>query len=231
MQRLPEPELMEEPDQALAYAEADFSSSDQALVERILALLARSSLAPQRLLDLGCGPGNISFRLAEALPSLPLLGIDGAAPMLAPALQRLEAEPRRWPRLRFLQARLPLEPAQLASLPAAFQPPFQLLVSNSLLHHLHEPAVLWTAVRQLGAPGSLVVVRDLRRPDSPEQVERLVACHAGSAPPVLQRDYRASLRAAFRPEEVVEQLRRAGLGCLQVASLEDRYLDISGQLD
>lgn len=231
MQRRPEPELMDEAAQALAYAEADFSITDQAFVESILELLEGSSLSVERVVDLGCGPGNISFRLAEALPSLPLLAIDGAAAMLSPALRRQQAEPDRWPLLRFLQACLPLENAVLSGLPLPFQPPFQLLVSNSLLHHLHEPQVLWDALRQLGAPGSLVVLRDLRRPDEPAALESLVARHASTAPPVLERDYRASLQAAFRPEEVEEQLRRAGLSCLRVQPMDDRYLDVSGQID
>ncbi len=222
---------MDEAAQALAYAEADFSITDQAFVERILDQLQRSSVPVERAVDLGCGPGNISFRLAEAMPSLPLLAIDGAAAMLAPALRRQQAEPERWPLLRFLQACLPLENADLSDLPLPFQPPFQLLVSNSLLHHLHEPDVLWGALRQLGAPGSLVVLRDLRRPDNPAALESLVARHASTAPPVLQRDYRASLQAAFRPEEVEEQLRRAGLSCLRVQAVDDRHLDVTGQLD
>jgi SAM-dependent methyltransferase len=231
MQRRPEPELMDEAPQALAYAEADFSLTDQAFVESILERLQLRASPVERVVDLGCGPGNISFRLADALPSLPLLAIDGAAAMLAPALRRRQAAPDRWPLLRFLQACLPLEDGVLSGLPLPLQPPFQLLVSNSLLHHLHQPEVLWDALRQLGAPGSLVVLRDLRRPESPAALETLVARHASTAPPVLQRDYRASLHAAFRPEEVEEQLRCAGLSCLRVQAVEDRYLDVSGLLD
>lgn len=231
MQRIPEPELMDEAQQALAYAEADFSRSDQAFVDRILECLGSCGLTPRRLVDLGCGPGNISFRLAEALPSLPLLAIDGAAAMLEPALRRQQAEPARWPSLCFLQACLPLDDATLEALPPAFRPPFQLLVSNSLLHHLHQPEVLWSCLRKLGGPGSLVVLRDLRRPDSAAALDVLVKRHASGAPPVLQRDYRASLQAAFRPEEVEAQLRKAGLSCLRVEPIEDRYLDVIGQLD
>lgn len=231
MQRIPEPELMDEVEQARAYAEADFSRTDQAFVASIQAQLEASSLDPQRVVDLGCGPGNITFPLAEALPSRPLLAIDGSAAMLAPALRRQRAEPGRFPLLRFLQACLPLDADVLTALPPAFQPPFQLLVSNSLLHHLHQPRVLWDAVRQLSAPGSLVVLRDLRRPDSPAALETLVDRHVSGAPPVLQRDYRASLQAAFRPEEVEAQLRAVGLSCLQVREVEDRYLDVMGRLD
>jgi hypothetical protein len=48
---------------------------------------------------------------------------------------------------------------------------------------------------------------------------------------VLQHDYLASLHAAFTPAEVAQQLEQAGLaGQLQVAALEDRYLEVWGQL-
>ena len=40
MERIREPELMDDPLQARVYAEADFASSDQAFTNRILALLA-----------------------------------------------------------------------------------------------------------------------------------------------------------------------------------------------
>jgi len=231
MQRIPEPELMDGEEQALAYAEADFSATDRTLVEAILACLGERGQPPRRLVDLGCGPGNISFPLAEALSAVPVLAIDGAAAMLELGLRRQRSEPWRWPLLHFHQACLPLAAAALQGLPAAFRPPFDLLVSNSVLHHLHDPAVLWRSLRQLGAPGSLVVVRDLRRPDSTAALEALVERDVSDCPAVLQRDYRASLQAAFRAEEVEAQLRSAGLGGLQVQLVEDRYLDVIGRLD
>jgi SAM-dependent methyltransferase len=245
MKRIREPELMDDPLQARAYAEADFSGSDQAFTERILALLAvfgagvdapaapadsPVSPAAPRILDLGCGPGNISFRLAAALPRASLLGIDGAAAMLALAEHKRLVEPARWLHLRFHQACLPLAAGVLEALPAPFAPPYSLVVSNSLLHHLHDPAVLWSAVRQWAGPGALVVVRDLRRPASPEGLQALVERHAAAAPPVLRRDYANSLAAAFRPEEVEAQLRAEGLSTLRVEPLDDRYLEVSGRL-
>jgi trans-aconitate 2-methyltransferase len=68
MQRTPEPELMEEAAQVKAYAAADFSASDGAVVERLAALASAAGInldtTPGALLvDLGCGPGNISLRL------------------------------------------------------------------------------------------------------------------------------------------------------------------------
>lgn len=220
MQRTPEPELMEGLEQAQAYADADFSAGDQALIERLTALFPTG--LGDRMVDLGCGPGNISFRLAQRYSEASVLGIDGAAAMLAPALQRLAEQPQLQGRLHFEQRCLPL---------AAGAERFTALLSNSLLHHLHDPQVLWRSVAQLGAAGACLYVKDLRRPPSPEAAQGLLKRYLAEAPPVLQHDYIASLHAAFTPEEVQEQLQAAGLADqLQVAPLEDRYLEVWGRL-
>ena len=74
MDRVCEPELMDEAEQAQAYAQADFSVGDQALVERLDQLFPAGLGA--RLLDLGCGPGNISFLLAERHGQATVLGLS-----------------------------------------------------------------------------------------------------------------------------------------------------------
>ena len=225
MQRIPEPELMDEAGQVLAYAQADFAASDAAMVERLAQLCADDP--GMALLDLGCGPGNISLRLAARWPTAKVLGLDGAPMMLAVARERLAgAPPGLADRLRFEQALLPLAAA------GELEAHFSAVVCNSLLHHLHYPAVLWQSVAQLAAPGAFVYVQDLRRPVSAEAVEALVATEMASAPEVLRRDYRASLHAAFTVVEVREQLGHAGLAAqLQVAPLQERYLEVWGRLN
>lgn len=227
MERVPEPELMDGGDQVLAYAAADFAASDQAMVDRVALL---SGDAPgSRLLDLGCGPGNISFRLARRWPEARVLGIDGAPRMLAVARERLAREPELQARLDFAEVLLPLP----QTLPAgsALAGGFSAVLSNSLLHHLHDPAVLWQATRNLAAPGAFVYLQDLRRPSSTDALEAMVAAEMEGAPEVLRHDYRASLWAAFTPEEVAQQLDQAGLaGRLQVAPLQERYLEVWGRL-
>jgi trans-aconitate 2-methyltransferase len=230
MERTPEPDLMDDDEQARQYAEADFSVSDQAFVASILTHLQTTAVTPTRILDLGCGPGNISLPLAQALPETPLLAIDGADAMLRLARERQRRQPEPPARLRFHRALLPLTAAALSGLSPEFQPPFGLLVSNSLLHHLQDPAALWQAVRLWGCAGARVVVRDLRRPDSLAQLDALVERHAGEAPDQLRRDFRRSLAAAYRPEEVERQLHVAGLDGLRVSTAEDRYLEVCGPL-
>jgi hypothetical protein len=70
--------------------------------------------------------------------------------------------------------------------------------------------------------------RDLRRPSNEQDVYALCDRHVSHAPPVLQRDFRASLLAAFTADEVREQLEEAGLGQFIVKEIGDRYLEVSG---
>jgi SAM-dependent methyltransferase len=224
MERICEPELMDEPRQAQAYAAADFSSGDRAVLERVEAVLGPRGVGDGEglgLVDLGCGPGNITFLLAGRWPRAAVLGIDGSAAMLAIAEQRRQADPAAHRQVRF--RRLVLPSPRLAG-------PCSAVVSNSLLHHLHDPGVFWRTVRQLAGPDTCLYVRDLRRPANPAELEALVARHAGTAPEVLRRDYAHSLRAAFTGAEVIEQLRLAGLGSLEVREVDDRYLEIHGPI-
>ena len=230
MQRVPEPELMDGQAQVQAYAEADFSVGDAAVVERLAALATTAGVelaAPGALMaDLGCGPGNISFRLVECYSEARVVGIDGAPAMLQVAEQRRLALGAAGARLRFACHTLPcpaLDQGELAGRCTA-------LVSNSLLHHLHHPAVLWRTVRALAAPGAFVYLKDLRRPANAQAARDLLALHLPEAPEVLQRDYLASLHAAFTPGEVAAQLLEAGLNTLQVAPVVDRYLEVWGRL-
>lgn len=220
MERIPEPELMDAQEQALAYASADFSAGDQALIDRVQALFP-SGLG-ERIADLGCGPGNISFRLARQFSEAAVVGYDGASVMLALAEEGRAKCPDLSGRLSFRHVVLPDRSLDRA---------YSAVISNSLLHHLHDPAVLWQSVSALGKPGAAIYIKDLRRPVCERDVDALKARYLRDAPEVLQRDYVASLHAAFTVEEVSEQLLRAGLADqLTVASVEDRYLEIWGHL-
>ena len=224
MRRCLEPELMNGDAQVQAYASADFSSGDRATVEGVQQLIDRTSpLPPEPLVvDLGCGPGNITLRLAELFPHARIIGIDGAEAMLVLARERAQ---RQSVDISFLCLTLQ-EVLQGTLLGKA-----DLVVSNSLLHHLHQPDLLWKVTRGLAAPGCRVFHRDLRRPASSAEVQQLLLKHLPSAPPVLQHDFAASLAAAFEPQEVTAELRTVGLDQLAVVAEDDRYLVVSGLVD
>lgn len=218
--RTPEPELMDDPDQVRAYAEADFEQAHQSVVEHLLARFPALDLErPASVLDLGCGPADVTVRLARAWPGAVFVGVDGAERMLAAARLRLRREG--------LTDRVELRRAVLPD-PTLAREHFDAVISNSLLHHLHAPEVLWDTIRRTAEPDAPVLVMDLRRPDDAATVDALVERHAAGEPEVLRRDLTNSLHAAFRPDEVSDQLRESGLRSLQVEAVGDRHLLVWG---
>ena len=221
MKRIPEPEeLMDDPEQAQAYAEADFSEANRLFLDLF------NELHPQpftgRALDIGCGPADIPLQLAVEHPEASIDAVDGAPAMLALAEQRLRELPHLSERLRLLCTSLPSD-----ELP---DHGYEAVLSNSLLHHLREPLELWRTVRRCARPGASVLVMDLRRPTDPATVDVLVAQYAADAPDVLRRDFRNSLFAAYTPAEVEQQLRDTGCEALAVEIVSDRHLAVRGRL-
>ncbi len=218
--RTPEPELMDSPEQVQAYAGADFSESNQRFADFLVANF-QPHPGQGRLVDLGCGPGDICIRLARALPKWRITGLDAGENMLASATGAT--------RQHSLTDRVTLHPARL---PEHGLPPqsFDAVVSNSLLHHLPDPAILWHSIRDLARTGAWVQVMDLNRPDNAAVIAHLVDQYAASEPELLRRDFANSLHAAWRVNEVNGQLAKAGLAleCLQVS---DRHWQVAGFLN
>jgi len=222
MPRIPEPELMDAVEQAEAYAGADFDGPNSAFVEHVMATLGGQPFAG-RALDLGCGPADICLRLAARYPHASIDALDGSAPMLDCARRALAAaDPALAGRIRLIHALLPAQDLSAAG--------YDLVVSNSLLHHLHDPGVLWDTVKQAGTRGARVVVMDLFRAASTAAAADIVARYAGEEPEVLRTDFYNSLLAAFTPDEVRAQLAAAGLGHLTVTTVSDRHLLVAGTL-
>lgn len=217
MERIPEPELMEDEHQARVYSEADFSEAHDAVV----ALFAeRLGAATGQVIDLGCGPADVTVRFARLNPDCDIRGVDGSDAMLRCGADRVAAAG--------LGDRIALEPARLPF--AQPRSAYDVVLSTSLLHHLEDPSTLWNTVGTVGASGARVFVWDLRRPASVEEARGLLAAHAPDGDDVLRRDFYNSLLAAYRPVEIREQLSAAGLDGLVVEAIGDRHLIVWGRL-
>ena len=218
MERIPEPELMDDAEQAEAYAAADFAAVNQSFVDRFVAWL---HAPPAAVVDLGCGPADIPIRMCRALPGAHVTAIDGSPAMIE--LGRMAVtEAGLSDRIELVVQTLP------GPTPART---YDALVSNSLLHHLHDPQVMWTEVRALAKPDASLFVMDLFRPASESAAARLVDEHAGDEPDVLRRDFYNSLLAAFSPDEVRAQLAAAGIDGVTVEPISDRHMLISGRFN
>ena len=218
MDRIPEPELMDDPAQALAYARADFEQPHNQFIAQFRQCFPDWP-GKGFVLDLGCGPGDICRRFAQAFPDVQVHGVDGAAAMLAIGRDDLRAAG--------LERRVELFKGYL---PGAMLPRehYDAVISNSLLHHLHDPLALWQSILHHAAPGALVFVMDLRRPASREDAAALADIYAKSEPEVLRTDFHNSLLAAYRVDEVEAQLLAAGIDWLRLQAVGDRHIIVHG---
>ncbi len=219
MLRIPEPELMDEPEQAAAYAAADFADAHSRIVASFEEFFPQVEVAGP-VLDIGCGPGDIGFRFAARFTGCEVVGVDGAAAMIALAQQRKAADAVVGQRMKFIEGLLPGAPIPGLAYTA--------IISNSLLHHLHNPAVLWEVVNRYAGRGTHIFIADLYRPQSTAVARQLVEQYAAAEPEVLRHDFYHSLCAAFEPAEVEAQLAAAGLHELSVDLLSDRHLVVHG---
>lgn len=217
MERTPEPELMDDDAQAIAYVEADFTEPHENFVTLFH---ERFGQATGDVVDLGCGSCDVTGRFLRRNPDAIIDGLDGAPAMLRCGQALLD----RWElseRARLSKTHFPLKSAPERG--------WDTVISNSLLHHLHDPLVLWRTVAQVANPGARVFVMDLMRPADEARALAMVAQYAHDAPDVLRRDFHASLHAAFEPDEIRAQLREVGLE-LTVETVSDRHLIVWGHV-
>lgn len=225
--RVPEPELMDDDEQARAYAEADFEEPHNRFVQLLQETFPQLPTTTGTALDLGCGPGDITLRFARVFPAWSVEGWDASEAMLHYGDQAVSAAG--------LQDRITLKKVYIPQSDTASNTQrdtvsFPLIFSNSLLHHLADPMALWTEVKQQSAAGTAVFIMDLMRPAKRETASHFVDLYAQGEPVVLRRDFFNSLLAAYRVDEVQDQLAQAGLAELQVQEVSDRHLIIWGQI-
>jgi ubiquinone/menaquinone biosynthesis C-methylase UbiE len=212
MERTPEPELMDEQEQAAAYAAADWSESHGKIPGYFRDRFP--NFRRGRVIDLGCGPADISIRFAKSYPDARIVGVDGSETMLTFGRSRVED--------LGLSSRITLEKRFLpdATIESGS---FDAVICNSLLHHMAEPLTFWRTAARCGKPGAPVLIVDLLRPVSHEAALRLVDEQAADAPTILQRDFIASLHAAYTLDEVREQLQAVGLKKFRVDQVDELH--------
>ncbi len=106
---------------------------------------------------------------------------------------------------------------------------YNIIFSNSLLHHLKDPMALWEAIDLHSEVGTHVFVMDLCRPESTHVAQEMVETYAANEPEVLRKDFYYSLCASYRPEEVQDQLDASPIEGLTVEALGDRHLIVWGR--
>jgi ubiquinone/menaquinone biosynthesis C-methylase UbiE len=210
--RVLEPEAMDTFEEAQAYDAMDHSEVNARFVADFLA--ARGSARGGTILDLGTGTARIPIALCRADDKAQVLGVDVAAAMLEQARRNVEQAG--------LSDRIRCETADGKRLPFDEQL-FEAVISNTIIHHIPGPGPVFVEMIRVVQPGGIVFVRDLCRPPSAAEVDRLVALHAGAEAPAAQALFRASLHAALTLDEVRGLIARLGISRDAVALTSDRH--------
>ncbi|WP_208742246.1 class I SAM-dependent methyltransferase [Leptospira kanakyensis] len=216
MVRIPEPELMEDPTQVESYDQADFESAHSFLIRKFQDRLPQR-FVPESILDLGCGPGDMSSRLYSQFPNANFTFLDGSEFMLDRCKKRMGTlvSEKRKDKIDFKK-----------ELVQGFVPesPYDLVFSNSLLHHIHDPFEFWGAVQRSIHNDSFIFISDLIRPDSLTSANQLMERYAKEESEILKKDFYNSLLAAYRIEEVKEMLEITRLDSkLNLEPVTDRH--------
>jgi trans-aconitate 2-methyltransferase len=129
-----------------------------------LDLLAQVPLeAPARVVDLGCGPGNVTTILRQRFPNAEMMGVDGSATMLERARAAV-------PECRFEQADF-----------FHWQPdrPVDLIYSNAALHWVDQHTVVFPRLLSFLRPGGVLAVQMPAMQDTPlHRIARELAASA-----------------------------------------------------
>jgi ubiquinone/menaquinone biosynthesis C-methylase UbiE len=212
-----EPEVMDTADDA-----ADYDAMDHAHVNRVFVddlLVVWTTRPPMtvdavRVFDAGTGTAQIPIELLSRGFAAQIVAADAAASMLELARRNIEQAgyaDRIEPVLRDCKA-LP----EVAGT-------FDLVMSNSIVHHIPEPAGVLAECWRILKPGGLLFVRDLFRPEYEVTLNQLVQQYAGDANAHQQQLFRESLHAALTVAEVRKLLQPLGIPTDTVEATSDRH--------
>ncbi len=218
MDRVLEPEVMDSDEDVREYDAMDHAAVNAVFVADLVGALSDWSLSqasPERLkrpiqiadaqslvvLDLGAGTGLIPIEMCRRLSEIRVLAVDAAASMLAVAQENVAAAR--------LDERIELVLANAKRLPFP-NVTFPIVVSNSIVHHIAEPASVLAEAVRVATADALQFHRDLCRPRDEAELTRLVEAYAGEATPYQQKLFADSLHAALTLEEIQSLV--AGLG-------------------
>jgi ubiquinone/menaquinone biosynthesis C-methylase UbiE len=212
--RVLEPEAMDTAEEVRQYDAMDHAEVNARFVADFLAV--HGPCRGGEILDVGTGTARIPIALAQADAKARILALDLAQTMLDRAAINI-AEAGLSDRIRCLLGDVKGLDRVLGSLR------FEGVISNSIIHHIPHATPALAALVARVAPGGTLMVRDLARPESHEEVARLVALYAGNETVEARRLFEASLNAALTLHEIQTLTQELGLpkSCMTMTS--DRH--------
>jgi ubiquinone/menaquinone biosynthesis C-methylase UbiE len=216
MDRILEPEVMDTWLEATAYDAMDFSAVNTAFATDAIALDPHAI----KVLDVGTGTARIPILMCQQRPQYLVTGIDLAQSMLIIGQRNIE-EAQLTQRIRLERVDSKLMPYPDLE--------FDMVVSNSLVHHLPDPLSLFQEISRLVKIDGAILIRDLIRPDNDLIVNELVAKFGGDYDKHQQQLFHDSLQAALTLAEVQEIIDRVGLAGVKVAQTSELHWTLERQ--
>lgn len=221
-----EPEVMDTSREAVDYDAMNHSEVNRAFVADLLAAAAGEADGncfdandSPRVLDVGTGTAQIPIELCRRSASCQVTGIDLAGEMLKLGRHNIEHAG--------LTNRIRLEHVDAKQMPCA-DASFDVVISNSIVHHIPEPIKVLAEMLRVLCPGGLLFVRDLLRPADAETVEQIVQAYAGEENPHQQKMFRESLHAALTLEDIRGLLSELNVPPNWAKQTTDRHWTIGG---
>ncbi|MGD9858079.1 MAG: class I SAM-dependent methyltransferase [Planctomycetaceae bacterium] len=226
--RVLEPEVMDTPGEAAEYDAMDHSDVNQVFVDDLLAAFAKRRTTPSAWDQSGCRPTVLDIGTGTALIPVGLcrrdefvgqvIAIDLADEMLTLARRNIDRAG--------LSRRVRVERIDAKSMPYA-DASFDVVTSNSIVHHIPDPLVVLREMVRVLSSGGLLFVRDLLRPESEADVERIVQAQAADETPRSRQLFRQSLWAALTVAELQELAETLSLPRECVRQTSDRHWTLS----
>ena len=204
---------MDTKEQARSYASADFAGANKLFLETLQKRIKVT--AQTKLLDIGCGDGEILIQIHNML-QCNITALDGSKCMLDELKQKLKIH-------NINDVVVVNEKLETNSL---LNKSFDLIISNSVLHHVKSPSLFWENVIDLTKPGGFIAVMDLFRPETESSLIKTLKTYGGNDP-VLLKDFENSLRAAYTIDEVHEQLLKSSAITYHVKPISDRHFFVT----
>jgi ubiquinone/menaquinone biosynthesis C-methylase UbiE len=213
MNRILEPEVMDTWLEATAYDAMDFESVNTAFATDAIDLDPHAI----KVLDVGTGTARIPILMCQSRPQYLITGIDLAQSMLIIGQRNVEEAG--------LNQRIRLERVDSKRMPYP-DLEFDMIVSNSLVHHVPDPLSLFQEINRLVRPGGAILIRDLIRPENDTIVNDLVAKIGKEYDAHQQQLFRDSLNAGLTLTEVQELIDRVGLAQVNLSQSSDLHWTI-----
>ena len=206
--RVLEPEVMDTWEDAVEYDSMDFTEVNSAFAKLAVELGSQAGL----VLDVGTGTCRIPILIAQMRPTWQIWAIDLSENMLSLGAQNVKKAG--------LQEQIKLERVDGKQMPYR-DSMFDMVISNSIVHHLPDPLPFFQEVKRLLKPGGGILVRDLIRPADVATMDALVARISGEYNQYQTQLFRDSLHAALTLDEVNQMVLDAGLSGVRVYQSSD----------